>query len=322
VVVRAFGAPESFQIEDMPVRPVGPDEVRVAVQAAAANFVDVLVAGGKYQVKPELPFVPGGEYAGRVEEVGERVTRVQVGDKVVGGGVGGAYAEQVVVHASTVQRTPDDMDFIQAAAFRVSNTTAYHALVQRAALKAGETVLVLGAGAVGLAALQIAKALGARVIVSASSEEKRALAAEWGADAVVDANAAEWRAEVRAAAEGKPLDVVVDPIGGPTTELAFRNLGWSGRHLVIGFAAGAIPSLPVNLALVKGASLVGVDIRQFNLLEPELAAENTRALGELYSQGRLHSNVARVYPFAEFAEAMTTVASGRTFGRLVLDLTR
>lgn len=320
VVVREFGAPETFAIEDLPEPPVGPNQARVAIQAAASNFVDVLVAAGKYQVKPDLPYTPGGEYAGTVEAVGEGVTDLKVGDHVVGGGIGGAYGELVVAPAATLHRVPDDMDFRQAAVFRVSNTTAYHGLVQRAGLKAGELVLVLGAGAVALAALQIAKAMGARVIVSASSAEKRALAMELGADAVVDARAADWRAEVRAASDNQSLDVVVDPIGGPTTELAFRHLGWNGRHLVIGFAAGSIPSLPANLALVKGAALVGVDIRQFNLLEPELAAENTRRLVELYQAGRLRSRIAQVYPLSRFAEAMNLAASGRTAGRLVLDV--
>lgn len=319
VVVRAFGPPESFAIEDWPEPQVGPNQIRVAVETAAASFVDALVAGGKYQVKPELPFVPGGEYAGRVEAVGEGVTTLKVGDRVVAGGVGGGYAEKTVVLAKLAYRIPEDMDPRQAATFRVSNATAYHGLVQRAALKAGEIVLVLGAGAVGLAATQIAKALGARVIVSASSEERRALATACGADAVVDGKAADWRAQVKAAAGDRPLDVVVDPIGGPTTELAFRSLGWRGRHLVIGFAAGAIPALPVNLALVKGAALVGVDIRQFSLLEPELAARNIQHLIELHGAGKLRSHIAQVYPLARFAEAMQAAASGQSAGRLVID---
>jgi NADPH2:quinone reductase len=318
VVVRAFGAPESFQVEEIADPEAGPRDVRVRVHAAGVNFVDALVASGAYQVRPNLPFIPGGEFAGVVDAVGSEVRTLKPGDRVCGSGVGGAYGELVALDASLVFQIPLGMDFVRAGTFRTSNATAYHGLVQRAALKAGETVLVLGAsGSVGYAAVQIAKALGARVIASASTDAKRALAAAAGADAVVATGAADWRDQVKQAAGG-PIDVVVDPVGGDLTELAFRCLGWGGRHLVIGFAAGAIPRLPTNLALVKGAALLGVDIRQFSLLEPATSAANMRALFELFDAGQMPTAPTRVFALEQFAEAMTAVKGGQIVGRAAL----
>ncbi|MDB5424605.1 MAG: zinc-binding alcohol dehydrogenase [Phenylobacterium sp.] len=318
VVVRAFGPPESFQVEEIADPPVGPGEVRVRVRGAAVNFVDLLVASGAYQVKPELPFVPGGEFAGVVDAVGEGVSHLAAGDRVCGSGVGNAWGELATLNAALVFKIPDAMPFEEAAAFRVSNATVYHGLVQRAGLRAGETVLVLGAGgAIGYAAVQVAKALGARVIASASSEAKRSLALKAGADAVVETGAADWREQVKQAAGGR-VDVVVDPVGGEMTEAAFRALGWNGRHLVIGFAGGGIPRLPTNLALVKGAALVGVDIRQFSLFEPETSAANMRALFELYETGRLPAAPASVFPLAQFRDAV--VHAKDAVGRTVLSI--
>jgi NADPH2:quinone reductase len=321
VVVRAFGAPETFQVEDVDDPQVGPGEVRVRVHAAAVNFVDALVSSGSYQVRPQLPFTPGGEFAGVIDAVGADVKSLRVGQRVCGSGVGGAWRELTTLPATLVFPIPDAMAFAEAATFRVSNATAYHALVQRAALKAGETVLVLGAGgAVGYAAVQIAKALGARVIASASTAGKRDLAIAAGADAAVETGAEDWRDQVKQAANGR-VDVVVDPVGGDMTEAAFRSLGWAGRHLVIGFAAGPIPRLPTNLALVKGAMLVGVDIRQFSLFEPQTSAANMRALFELYAQGRLVSAPQRAFPIARFADALNAVKSGGIVGRALLTIT-
>ncbi len=316
VMVRAFGIPESFHVEEVADPPVAPQDVRVRVRTSAVNFVDGLVSSGAYQVRPDLPFTPGGEFAGIVDTVGADVTGLSPGQRVCGSTIRGAWGELVTLNAALVFPIPESMTFVEAGAFRVSNATAYHALVQRAALRAGETVLVLGAGgAVGFAAVQIAKALGARVVASASTPNKRSLAA--GADAVVDARAPDWREQVKQAAGGR-VDVVVDPVGGELTELAFRCLGWGGRHLVIGFAAGAIPRLPTNLALVKGAALIGVDIRQFSLIEPTASAANMRALFQLYQEGRLITAPARIFPLENFAEAMNAVNSGEIVGRALL----
>ncbi len=214
---------------------------------------------------------------------------------------------------------PDAMSFEQASVFRVSYATAYHALVQRARLKAGEVLCVLGAaGAVGYASIQIGKALGATVIASASTKEKRDFALSGGADHAIDSNADDWRAQVKEASGGHGLDVVIDPLGDRFTEPAFRSLAWNGRHLVIGFAAGQIPKLPTNLALLKGASLIGVDIRQLGIFEPEMSEANIPALFDLYTAGHLRPPVASIYPLDRFADAMHEAKAGQSAGRVVI----
>ena len=321
VVAREFGSPESFSSEDLPTPEPGPGEVRIAVRRAGISFVDVLMAGGKYQVKPPLPYIPGTEYSGVVDAVGEGVTRLKVGDRVATSGFGGSMGEMTIAPATGPLILPDAMSFEDASVFRVSYATAYYALVQRGELKPGETVLVLGAGgAVGVAAIQVAKALGAKVIGAASSEAKRALAIEAGADHAVDNRAGDYRDRIKQITDNKGVDVVIDPVGGPATEPAFRSLAWKGRHLIIGFAAGEIPKLPVNLALLKGADLRGVDIRQFGIFEPETSLANNRAVMDLYVRGALHPKIVRRFPFEQFAEAMKTAASGELAGRIVLEV--
>lgn len=319
VVAHAFGPPESFAIETLPTPEPGPGEVRVDIRAASVSFVDGLIAAGKYQVKPELPFTPGGEFAGVVGAVGEGVAALKVGDHVCGPGLGGGFCEQLIRPADTLSAVPAGMDFREAAVFPVSYSTAYHALVQRGALQAGETVLVLGAaGAIGVAAIQVAKALGARVVASASSEQKRAMTLAAGADVAVAAGAADWRDQVRAAAP-RGVDIVVDPVGGDAMEPAFRSLAWRGRHLVIGFVGG-IAKLPANLALVKGAALIGVDIRQFGLYEPQAAAANIAAIFHLHAEGRLKPVIGATFPLERFAEAMAAVSTNAVAGRVVIDV--
>ncbi len=321
VVAHAFGPPESFAIEELPTPEPGPGEVRIAVRRVGVSFVDVLTAAGGYQLKPALPFTPGTEYCGVIDKLGEGVTRLKLGDKVSASGLVGSMCEYTVVPEAGPLKLPPAMTFEDGAVFRVSYATSYYALVQRGQLQPGETVLVLGAaGAVGIAAIQIAKALGAKVIAAASSEAKRALTLKAGADHAVDNRAADYRDRLKALTDNKGVDVVVDPVGGPATEAAFRSLGWKGRHLVIGFAAGEIPRLPVNLALLKGADLRGVDIRQFGIFEPETSAANIQAVLALYEQGKLKPMIARRYPFAQFAEAMQTVAKGELAGRVVLEV--
>ena len=320
IVARAFGAPEDLRVEEIDAPCVQAGQVRVRVSAAAANYVDALIVAGKYQVKPALPFIPGAEFGGVVEAVGESVDRLKVGDRVCGSQVGGAFGELVVASATMVFNIPPSMSFVEAAIFRASNGTAFHALVQRAALQAGETVLVLGAGgAVGFSAIQIAKALGARVIASASSSAKRDLAVQAGADLALDSSAADWSEQIKAATGGRGVDVVVDPVGGYLTEAAFRRLSWRGRHLVIGFAAGGIPAIKTNLALLKGGALVGVDFRQFNLFEPEAAAENMRRLLALHGEGRLPVPPLKIYAPDKAGQALADAASGAVLGRRVVD---
>lgn len=299
----------------------GPGEVRIAIAAAGVSFADVLVASGEYQVKPPVPFIPGSECSGVIEAVGEGVPASRVGERVQTSRMGGIFAEAVVVPAATARPIPERLSFAEGAVFVVSYATSYHALVQRAQLQPGETLLVLGAGgAVGYAAIQLGKQLGARVIGSASSEDKRALALRGGADAAVDSRSASWRDDVKAANDGRPVDVVFDPLGGAATEPAFRSLAWRGRHLVIGFAAGGIPKLPTNLALLKGAALLGADIRQFGIYEPELYNSNMRALMALAAEGRVAPPIAKSYRLGDFAEAMRETAAGMTAGRIVIEI--
>lgn len=320
VVVDAFGPPESFALREVTPRPLGPAELRVAVKAAGISFVDVLTAAGNYQVKPPLPFIPGSEAAGVVSEAGTNVTGFAPGDAILFSGWGGMFAEEAIVAEGAAQPIPAGMDFAEAAVFPVSYATAWHALVDRARIAPGETLLVLGAGgATGVAAVQIGKHLGARVIGSASSEAKRAIASEAGADALVDARGPGWREAVKAANGGKPVDVVFDPVGGDATDPAFRALGWGGRHLVIGFPGG-IAALHTNLPLLKGASLVGVDIRQFGEREPERARANRETIFALGATGALRPIIAKRYRFEDYAAAMADAATGASAGRIVLDI--
>ena len=320
VIADRFGPPEAYHLRDLPARAVGAGEVRVAIRAAGISYVDVLTAEGRYQVKPPLPFVPGSEAAGVIEELGQGVAGLAVGQRVSVSGWGGLFAQQAVVSARTVRPIPDAIDFAEAAVFPVSYATAWHALVDRGQLRAGETLLVLGAGgATGHAAVQVGKHLGARVIASASSEAKRALALAGGADVAVEARAEDWRDQVKAANGGKPVDVVFDPVGGDATDPAFRCLGWGGRHLVIGFPGG-IAALRTNLPLLKGASLVGVDIRQFGELLPDQSEAQRAELFRLAAIGALRPAIAARYPLDRFCEAMAAAAGGQSAGRVVLEM--
>ena len=273
IVADQFGPPEAYRVEDRQLGPPRKGEVTVAIGAIGVSYVDVLTADGKYQVTPQLPFIPGSECAGEVIALGEGVTSLAIGDRVMGSSFGGIFAEAGNFRAASFSKVPDALTLEQAAVFPPSYLTACHALTDRGRLQPGETLLVLGAaGATGLAAIQIGKAIGARVIASASSAEKRALCLEVGADAAVGTRDADWRDQVRAALSAfggvKGIDVVFDPVGGDMTDSAFRSLGYDGRYLVIGFTGG-ISSLKTNLPLVKTASMIGVQIRVFGIEEPE-----------------------------------------------------
>lgn len=315
-----LGPPENYTLVDHDPGPPSPTQVSISIRAAGISFVDVLTAGGGYQVKPPVPFIPGSECAGVVTAVGAEIAGLAVGDKVVASGWGGMFADAVNLPARTVRKMPAALSFEEAAVFPVSYATAWHALVDRGRIAAGETLLVLGAGgATGYAAVQIGKYLGARVIGSASSEAKRNLATAGGADAVVDARADDWREQVKAANGGQGVDVVFDPVGGEATDPAFRSLAWNGRHLVIGFPAG-IAALRTNLPLLKGASLVGVDIRQFGIFEPEKSEANRDAVFALAAEGKLRPAIARTYRLEDFQAAMADAAAGKSAGRIVLTM--
>ena len=322
IVGAGLGPFEQYEIRDWVCPPPEAGEIQVAVHAAGVTFVDALIASGRHQVKVALPFIPGNEVSGTVLALGAGVESFAVGERVACVGVGGKYAQTICVPAAAALRVPARMSFDEAAVFRGGTACSYHALVQGARLEPGETVLVLGAaGAVGLAAVQIASALGARVLASASREDKRQLALAAGAEAAIDSAAPDWRDQVRQWTGGKGLDVVVDPVGGDYTERAFRALGIGGRHLVIGFAAGRIPSLPVNLALLKGASLVGIELSKFEQRWPELAAANNRAMLALYERGAIGAPpIAQRFPFERFREALALAATGGTAGSIILQV--
>jgi NADPH2:quinone reductase len=319
VLCKAYGPPESLVIEDVPSPTPGPGEVVVSVKAASVNFPDVLIIQNKYQFKPPLPFSPGSELAGVVKEVGEGVGAFKPGDKVIAFTGHGAFAEEVKTEAARLVPLPAGMDFNTGAAFVLTYGTSDHALRDRGALKAGETLLVLGAaGGVGLAAIEIGKALGARVIACASAEDKLAVCREHGADETINYASEDLRERIKALTAGKGVDVVYDAVGGPYSEPAFRSIAWRGRLLVVGFAAGDIPKLPLNLALLKGASIVGVFWGDFGRREPKQFAESIRQLGRWYAEGRLKPHISQVLPLARAAEALNLMAARKVKGKLVL----
>jgi NADPH:quinone reductase len=315
--------PDALVWTESPTPDPKPGEVRVAIRAASLNFPDLLIVQGKYQMKPPLPFVPGSEYAGVVEALGDGVAakhpHLKVGQAVAAFGGLGGFGTHACVNANLVMPLPAGFSFEDAAALICTYGTTHHALIDRAALQAGETVLVLGAaGGVGTAAIQIAKAAGARVIAAASTAEKCAFCAELGADATINYGSANIREELKALTGGKGPDVVYDPVGGDLADPAFRSIGWRGRYLVIGFAQGGIPALPWNLALLKGASIVGVFWGEFARREP---AHNSHALTELaawYAQGKIKPVIDRALPMSALPEAFARMGSRQVHGKLVM----
>lgn len=318
--VDQFGDPETYVLREFDPGPPKSGELRVAIKAAGISYVDVLTAMGKYQFQPPLPFIPGSEYAGVVEAIGDGVAGFAVGDRVFGSSLGGPCAEIGNFRAENVSKVPEGMSLEEAAVFPVNYQTAWHALVDRGQAKAGETLLVLGAaGGTGYAAVEVGKYLGLRVIASASSAEKQEAARRGGADAVVKTGAEDWRDQVKAANDGREIDLVFDPVGGEATDLAFRTLGYGGRHLVIGFTAG-LTALKTNLPLLKCASLVGVQMRGHALSRPDEAAANRVKVMTLAGEGHFHPAIAARYSLESYADAMRAAFSGKAAGRIVLTM--
>jgi NADPH2:quinone reductase len=289
------------------------------MKAASVNFPDVLIIQNKYQFKPPLPFSPGSELAGVVKEVGDGVKHWKPGDRAIAFTTFGAFAEEVKTDASRLIPLPEKMSFESGAAFILTYGTTDHALRDRAALKAGETLLVLGAaGGVGLAAVEIGKAMGARVIACASTPEKLAVCREHGADEGIDYSKEDLRERIKALTGGKGVDVVYDAVGGPYSEPAFRSIAWRGRLLVVGFAAGDIPKIPLNLPLLKGASIVGVFWGDFAKREPKAFAESVQQLGRWYAEGKLRPHVSQTYPLAKAVDALKAMAARQVKGKVVL----
>ncbi|HWA59899.1 MAG TPA: NADPH:quinone oxidoreductase family protein [Caulobacteraceae bacterium] len=318
VEARTLESIADYALVEAEVPQPGPGEVLVEVAACGVGYVDALVALGRYQVKPPLPHTPGQEAGGRVAALGPDVAGLAVGDRVMAS-VRGGFAEFALAPAAAVRKIPDRMSFAQAAGFNINYVTALHGLADRAALQAGETVVVLGAaGGLGAAGVQVATRLGARVVACASTEEKRAFCRELGADETLDTTPEGWRDRLKAACGGRGPDVVFDPVCGPLFEPAFRSLGWRGRHLVLGFVGGPIPALPANLTLMKGAALVGVDVRQFLLFEPALARAHLDRLLAWVAEGELSPPVGRTFPLEAFAEALEFALTGQGTGKTVL----
>ncbi len=304
---------------ELPTPTPGPGEVLIEIRAASLNFPDLLIVQDKYQFKPTLPFVPGSEYAGVVQALGEGVSHLRVGQSVACLSGTGGFATHTTAPAKLCFPLPEGFPHVDAAAFLMIYATSHHALMDRAALRAGETVLVLGAaGGVGTAAIQIAKTAGARVIAAASTDEKCALCRHQGADATINYGSENLRDAIRRLTDGKGPDVIYDPVGGDSTEAAFRSIAWRGRHLIVGFAAGPIPSLPMNLPLLKGASIVGVFWGDFAKREPGANAAMLETLAQWYAQGNIKPVIDQQLPMAELPRAYARMAARQVKGKLVL----
>ncbi len=321
LVCKEYGPPESLVIEEMDDPVPGDGQLLIDVAAAGINFPDLLVIAGKYQDKTPPPFIPGNEAAGTVAAVGPGVSQFAVGDRVMITTRGGAFASKCVADVSMCAPLPDALDFDQGAGFMVTYGTSYHALKQSADLQPGETVLVLGAaGGVGITAVEIASAMGARVIAAASSDEKLDFAASAGADAMINYSDDSLKEAAKAMTGGKGVDVVVDPVGGPLADQALRATAWHGRYLVIGFASGDIPSFPANLALLKEASIVGVWWGTWAAKNPKLQIANMMEMAELLQAGKLKPRVTESFDLEDYAAAFRTISERRALGKVTFRL--
>lgn len=314
-----FGPPSELAVEDLPSPTPGAREVVVQVKAAGINYPDSLIIQNKYQLKPPLPFTPGGEFAGIVTRIGPGVERFAVGQPVIGFAAWGAFAQEAVAAVDSVFAMPEDLPFEVAGSFLMTYGTAWHALKDRGCLAEGETVLVLGAaGGIGTASVELAKALGARVIAAASSREKLAACAEHGADEGIDYEREDLRERLKALTGGRGIDVVCDPVGGRFSEPALRSTAWRGRYLVVGFAGGEIPRIPMNLPLLKGSSIVGVFWGDF-LRRERLAVEaDVRDLVVLYRQGRIRPLISRCYSLDQVPRALEEIVQRKAIGKWVM----
>ncbi len=319
LVCRAYGPPETLVYEELPSPELGDQQIRIRVHACGVNFPDTLIIEGKYQFKPEPPFAPGGEVAGIVDAVGSAVTGFKPGDRVIAVTGWGGYAEEVVVDADRVLALPPSMDFETGASFGMTYGTSMHALVQRGHLQAGETLLVLGAsGGVGLAAVEIGKVLGARVIAAAGSAEKLEVARAHGADELINYRDESLKERVKELTGGRGADVIYDAVGGDAFDEALRSINWNGRLLVVGFASGRIPTPAANLPLLKGCSIVGVFWGRFRKEEPEANQRNFDTLFQWHREGKLQPRISHRLPLAQGAQAMRVLTNREAMGKVVL----
>ena len=321
LLVKEYTTVQSLYIQEVPRPDVAPDQVRVRVRAAGIGFVEALKIAGRYQTRDPLPFVPGTEFSGIIDQVSTGVRRLKVGERVFGFAPRGALAEEIAVPASELSRIPAHVSFAQAAAVPVNYLTAAYGLKELAALQSGQNLLILGAaGGTGTAAIKVGKMLGAHVIAAASTEDKRAFACDQGADQAIDYTADDWRKTLGSMTGGKPMDVIFDAVGGDTSPVAFRTLGWRGRHLVVGFAGGMIPALPFNIALLKGASLVGLDSAQIRKWEPDVYVRLTSDIATWLETKAVEPPPALIFPFQRFLEAFDAIGSRRATGKIVVEM--
>ena len=322
IVCTQHGTVEDLNLEaDWPAPECGAKEVIVDVKAAGLNFPDTLIIAGKYQVQPPMPFIPGAEAAGVVSEIGSEVTNVKVGDEVIFIGSHGGFCEKATVPAMMVVPKPPHTSFEQAAGIGMTYFTSYHALKQRAQLQPGETVLVLGAaGGVGITAVELAKQMGATVIAAASTEEKLELTKKMGADHTINYSEESIRDRIKEITNGKGVDVIYDPVGGDMAETALRSIAWNGRFLVVGFAAGEIPKIPLNLALLKGASIVGVFWGAFTQKETGEHLKNIQELWAMFAEKKLAPIVTDVFPFEDYEKAFNQLTERKARGKVILTI--
>ncbi len=318
---KAYGPPSSLVLEEIDNLKPKAKEVLVEVKACGLNFPDTLIIQGLYQFKPELPFTPGSDVAGIVKEIGDQVSHLKVGQEVFGFVAHGGLAEEVLVPASACFPKPPKMDFPIAASFLMAYGTSYHALKDRGHLVKGETLLVLGAsGGVGLAAVELGKLIGAKVIAAASTDEKLALCKAYGADEIINYTRQDLKTTIKEMTEGKGVDVVYDPVGGIYSEAALRGIAWNGRFLVVGFATGDIPKIPLNIPLLKGGSVVGVFWGAFAMKNPKANMQNTRTLMQWHSEGKLKPHIHAVYDLAETSKALEEMTNRKVKGKLIIQV--
>ncbi|QBD81675.1 NADPH:quinone oxidoreductase family protein [Ktedonosporobacter rubrisoli] len=319
MLCKEFGPPEKLVLEEVASPRPGKGQVAISVKACSVSFPDTLIIQGKYQFKPAFPFSPGSEFAGIVKEIGEGVTNVRVGDRVAAFTIWGGFAEEVLAQAEQLVRLPQNIDFATASTAVMTYGTTQYALKDRGQLKSGETLLVLGAaGGVGIAAIEIGKLLGARIIAAASTDEKLALCKQYGADETINYSTENLKERIKALTAGNGVDVIYDPIGGEYAEAALRGMAWKGRYLVVGFAAGSIPRIPLNLTLLKGCSIIGVFWGDFTQREPELNQVYVQELLGWLATGKIRPYISATYPLARATDALNEIIQRKVKGKIVL----
>lgn len=321
ILCKEFGPPKNLVLEQLPSVEPSKGQVVIGVKTCSLNFPDTLIIEGKYQFKPDMPFSPGSDVAGVVVKVGEGVTNLKGGDRVLAPLGWGGLTEEVAVDANKIFPIPDSLDFSTAAAFMMTYGTSYYALKDRAKLQKGETLLVLGAaGGVGLAAVELGKVMGAKVIAAASSQEKLDICKQYGADELINYSTEDLKERVKTLTNGKGVDVVYDPVGGAYSEAALRSTGWEGRFLVIGFTAGEIPRIPLNLTLLKGCSIVGVFWGSFANREPRANMQNMQQLLSWINDGTLKPLISASFPLERTAEALEIIANRQAKGKIIVNV--